>query len=97
LPVDNKLVVWFDEVTKDDVSTVGGKGANLGEMTRAQIPVPPGFVVTSTGYLNFLHKAGLSERLHELLTGLDVNDSKLLQRVRTNISYTKKFVLFGFI
>jgi len=81
LPVDNKLVVWFDEVTKDDVSTVGGKGANLGEMTRAQIPVPPGFVVTSTGYLNFLHKAGLSERLHELLTGLDVNDSKLLQRV----------------
>ena len=81
MPVDNKLVVWFDEVTKDDVSTVGGKGANLGEMTRAQIPVPPGFVVTSTGYLNFLHKAGLSERLHELLTGLDVNDSKLLQRV----------------
>ena len=35
-----KAVVWFNEVTKNDIPTVGGKGANLGEMTNAGIPVP---------------------------------------------------------
>lgn len=38
---DKKAIVWFNEVTKKDVPTVGGKGANLGEMTNANIPVPP--------------------------------------------------------
>ncbi len=39
-------VRWFSEIGKDDVLVAGGKGASLGEMTRAGIPVPPGFVVT---------------------------------------------------
>jgi hypothetical protein len=42
----NKAIVWFNEVGKKDVAYVGGKGANLGELTNAQIPVPPGFIVT---------------------------------------------------
>ena len=41
---------WFSEVGLDDVMLVGGKGANLGELTRAGLPVPPGFVVTSEAY-----------------------------------------------
>jgi pyruvate,water dikinase len=81
LPVDHKLVVWFEEVTKDDVPIVGGKGANLGEMTRAHIPVPSGFIVTSAAYFDFVHKAKIDGKLRELLTGLDVNDSKQLQRI----------------
>jgi len=47
-----KHVVWFEEVTKDDVGTVGGKGANLGEMTRAHLPIPYGFVVTAQAYFD---------------------------------------------
>ena len=35
-----KAVVWFEEVTREDIPLVGGKGANLGEMTNAGIPVP---------------------------------------------------------
>jgi len=35
-----KAIVWFNEVTKKDIPLVGGKGANLGEMTNAHIPVP---------------------------------------------------------
>ena len=34
-----KAIVWFNEVTKKDIPIVGGKGANLGEMTNAHIPV----------------------------------------------------------
>lgn len=36
----------FEDITKEDVKTAGGKGANLGEMTRAGIQVPPGGVLT---------------------------------------------------
>ena len=37
----------FRDISKNDVKEVGGKGASLGEMTRANIPVPPGFVITT--------------------------------------------------
>ena len=47
----HKSVVWFNEVNKEDIPLVGGKGANLGEMTNAGIPVPPGFIVTASAYL----------------------------------------------
>ena len=39
------VIAWFDELSKADAATAGGKGANLGEMTRAGLPVPPGFVI----------------------------------------------------
>jgi len=38
-----KAIVWFNEVRKKDIATVSGKGANLGEMINAHIPVPHGF------------------------------------------------------
>ncbi len=55
-----KAIVWFNEVTKEDIPTVGGKGANLGEMTNADIPVPPGFIVTAGAYFDFLKKSKLA-------------------------------------
>src|SRR5712692_5105530 len=44
----------FGEVGAGDVGLVGGKGANLGEMTRAGLPVPPGFCVTAAAYRTFV-------------------------------------------
>ena len=35
----------FTQLTKNDISIAGGKGASLGEMTHVGIPIPPGFVV----------------------------------------------------
>ncbi|MBU1032049.1 hypothetical protein KKE03_03995 [Patescibacteria group bacterium] len=46
----------FNEISKNDVSLVGGKGASLGEMTRAGFPVPPGFVVTTAGFKKDIEK-----------------------------------------
>ncbi len=76
-----KAVVWFNEVTKYDIPLVGGKGANLGEMVHARIPVPPGFIVTADAYFKFLEASNLTGEIRRYLEGLDVNDSKKLQEV----------------
>ena len=76
-----KLVVWFREVDKDDVGLVGGKGANLGELTKAGIPVPPGFILTSHAYYHFLRETGLQPKIRSALAGLDVQDSARLQEL----------------
>ncbi|HIP74264.1 MAG TPA: phosphoenolpyruvate synthase [Euryarchaeota archaeon] len=75
-----KVVVWFNEVGKEDIALVGGKGANLGEMARAGFPVPPGFIVTSDAYFYFIEQTGLKEKIAEILKGLDVDDTEDLER-----------------
>ncbi len=81
----NKDIVWFEEIGREDVGVVGGKGANLGELTRAQIPVPPGFVVTAQAYFRFLEVSGLRSRIEELLSPLDPNNSDQLQKISNEI------------
>jgi pyruvate,water dikinase len=76
-----KNIVWFDEVNKADIPLVGGKGANLGEMVHAKIPVPLGFIVTAEAYYKFLAGSGLAEEIRRYLENLNVNDSKRLQEV----------------
>jgi len=73
-----KHVVWFKDVDRDDIGIVGGKGANLGEMTKAGFPVPNGFIVTAQAYFHFLDEAHLRDDLQDLLHGLDVSNSKQL-------------------
>jgi pyruvate,water dikinase len=63
-------VRWLDEVRADDVGTVGGKAASLGELTDAGLPVPPGFVITAGTYRTFIEEAGIDE---ELFAAVDVD------------------------
>jgi pyruvate,water dikinase len=58
---------------------VGGKGANLGEMTRAGFPVPPGFVVTIDAYRRFAETTGVGRTIRERLATLNVDDSDQLR------------------
>ncbi len=44
------LIIWIEELRAKDTALAGGKGANLGELVSAGVPVPPGFVVTSEAY-----------------------------------------------
>ena len=53
---------YFNEINKEDVMIVGGKGANLGEMTGAGFPVPEGFVITAEAYRTFMAANGISEK-----------------------------------
>ena len=80
-----KVIAWFEEITRSDLSIAGGKGANLGEMVHAQIPVPPGFVVTATAYFEFLKETNVMEEIQTMLQGLDANDSKALQETSSRI------------
>jgi pyruvate,water dikinase len=59
------LVSRFEDLRIGDAPTVGGKGANLGEMTSAGLPIPPGFVVTASAYLEAIDRAGIRGRLLE--------------------------------
>lgn len=77
----NSDIVWFDQISKNDVPLVGGKGANLGEMTQAGIPVPGGFVVATSAYRRFMEQAGLDATLRELLGSLDVSDTAKLTAI----------------
>jgi len=85
MPIGRNAIVWFKEVTKNDVATVGGKGANLGEMTSARIPVPPGFIVTADAYYDFLKKANLSGSIGRLLKSLDPNNNKQLNQTAAKV------------
>lgn len=80
-----KYILWFDEIGKEDVNIVGGKGANLGELTKAGIPVPSGFCVTAEAYFYFLEKSGLKKEIGKLLVGLNSEDNKKLNAVSKQI------------
>ena len=76
---DLEAVRPFSALGREDVLYEGGKGANLGEMTGAGLPVPPGFVVGAPAYAAFCSETGLRERLAELLDEVDVEDTAALQ------------------
>ena len=75
---EEKLILWFKEVTKNDIPLVGGKNASLGEMTQAKIPVPPGFAITAHAYEEFITKTGIAQKIYKIIeeTVTDVNDPK---------------------
>jgi len=77
--MENKEVVWIKEVSKEDVLLAGGKGANLGEMIRANFPVPLGFIVTTKAYFNFIKRYHLEEVIKEELLALNYEDNKILE------------------
>ena len=60
------LILPLAEVDRGFLSLVGGKGANLGEMTRAGLPVPPGFCVTTAAYARIAAEAQIESLIAEL-------------------------------
>ncbi len=79
-----RFIKWFEELKKEDVPLVGGKGANLGEMTQLGIPVPPGFCVTAEAYKYFVENVKvedgrtLQEWIMDVVSKTNVDDSKEL-------------------
>ncbi|MCG8370512.1 MAG: phosphoenolpyruvate synthase [Proteobacteria bacterium] len=76
------LVIKLEELGMDDVETVGGKNASLGEMigklSNLGVSVPGGFATTAAAYRSFLAAGGLDERIGQQLAGLDVEDLEAL-------------------
>ena len=80
-----KPIVWFEEVGKNDVGLVGGKGANLGEMVNASLPIPYGFIITAQAYFDFIEKAGIQNKIMSLLSKLNYENSHELQQASKHI------------
>ena len=78
-------VAKFEKISKDDIDIAGGKGANLGELTQAGIPVPPGFVITSETYEKFMNDTEINTTIMDILDNVDVNDTKALQEAADEI------------
>ena len=82
-------VIKLDELGMNDVETVGGKNASLGEMIsnlgNLGVTVPGGFATTAAAYREFLNADGLDDRIHSLLDNLDVDDIDALTEAGTNI------------
>jgi pyruvate,water dikinase len=83
---DDRDIVALEELTVADAFRAGGKGANLGELVRAGLPVPPGFVITAGAYLRAMQEGGVRDELVAIEAGVDVNDTAALdeaaQRLR---------------
>jgi phosphoenolpyruvate synthase/pyruvate phosphate dikinase len=62
-----ELIRPFEQLGKGDAGFAGGKGASLGEMTQAGIPVPPGFVILADAFEKFLEEADLNQELDTIL------------------------------
>src|ERR1035437_4450758 len=74
------LIVAFANARRSDVPTLGGKGANLGEMTAAGLPVPPGFILAIEAYRQFYESNELGPRIAALLKDIDSDDPVALER-----------------
>lgn len=79
----NPFILWFDEITIEDVPLVGGKNASLGEMYRAlksqKVNIPNGFAITSYAYKALLDQSGKRRELEKTLKNLDVTNQQALK------------------
>jgi len=87
---------WFEDLKIEDVPSVGGKNASLGEMIRSLgekgVKVPSGFAVTAYAYKYTIEKAGVDKKIKEILADLDTHDVKNLaergEKIRNLIKNT---------
>ena len=91
------FILWFDQITINDVGLVGGKTASLGEMYRnlskRGVAVPYGFAVSAYAYKYLVESTGIDKDIRRILKGLNVHNLRDLQdrgsRIRNLIRRTE--------
>jgi phosphoenolpyruvate synthase/pyruvate phosphate dikinase len=81
----DKFCLPFVEISRRDVPLAGGKGANLGDMVQAGLPVPPGFVITAAAYRQMFESSGLASKVCDCLQFIDREDNQALMEVEHEI------------
>jgi len=76
---------WFADISLADRRTVGGKGGSLGELTRANFPVPPGFVVTTLGFERVLAELERENPIRSRVGTLSFEDLKAIRLLSQEI------------
>lgn len=92
-----KFVKWFDEIGAEDVALVGGKNASLGEMIRnlskKGVNIPAGFAITAEAYKYLVKRAGISQKIKDIVADLDTHDMEDLaergEKLRNLIAHSR--------
>jgi len=79
------LIKIFIQISKADTEIAGGKGASLGEMTQAGIPVPRGFVVLSGAFDGFIEETGLSTEIKAVLDKVNIEEGYTVENASEKI------------
>lgn len=87
--MNQEFIRFLDSIGRHDVSFAGGKGANLGEMYRARLPVPEAFVVTTKAYELFAKHNGLEEEIDKILAGVKIDD---IERLEESVAKIRKMI-----
>ncbi len=80
-----EFIAWFKDVGLADRSSVGGKGGSLGELTRAGIAVPPGFVVRTAAFEQFLRALEADAPLRARVVALTAGDLDSIRAVSAEL------------
>jgi len=80
-----EFIRQFKYLGKNDTNLAGGKGASLGEMTKADIPVPSGFVILTSAFNNFLEETGLLVKINNELNQTNYNKFELIDATSSKI------------
>jgi pyruvate,water dikinase len=75
-----ELIKWLKDCDKRDLTKVGGKNASLGEMIKADLPVPLGFALTVESYKEALAGTGIPKTIQGSLFGLDIKDAEAINK-----------------
>ena len=79
------FVKSFNEISKHDTAIAGGKGASLGELTNAGIPVPPGFVVLTSAFDQFLKETDLNVEIDSILHTVNTDEVHTIEQASEKI------------
>jgi pyruvate,water dikinase len=77
--------IWFEKAGKEALNLVGGKNASLGELIKADIPVPPGFSITTEVYQEFVIEGGIKEEIEKILSPIGLQDVASLEEASQTI------------
>ncbi len=85
-----RYILFFEEISEKDLPSVGGKGANLGEMTKAGFPVPYGFCVTTEAYQEFITQNNLSDFIYQVIKDAKLeNINEIGKTIRDRLQQSK--------
>ena len=79
------LILAFSEIRAADLPQVGGKGANLGELTHSGFPIPPGFCLTTVAFQEFINTCPNSDEIYKLLDSVTTDDVVTVRQVGARV------------
>ena len=77
--------IWFNDIKKDDIDLVGNKSIEISDLYIKELPIPPGFVITTEAFKEFLDYSGIRTTIIELISNLDVDNHERLNEISERI------------